>query len=236
MPPEKTDRLGVLSESKRWRGRALWLVGLVALACRPSPARSDPESAMPPLPDGGLRRCVVHLHGKGARCAAPEVTGGLVHLRPQGNGEGWGGRQWLYFPASRFLEMRQIIDHAIAAAGCTQVLLHGFSNGASAAARLVCSGESFGDKLVGTIVDDPVPDHGVEGCAPKAGAKIRLYVTGALAEGAAGALCAPRDWTCEGGSTIGIGNYARLLGVPPVQSPNTTHAPLAAPPEYKEWW
>jgi hypothetical protein len=220
---------------------ALLLYAVSSAACtRPAPSSEarNTELNRPTLPPpDGSRRCVVHLHGKGERGAAPTIVDGLVHLWPDGNGEGWGGRQWLYFPEDRYLEVRRIISDAIVSAGCTRALVHGFSNGASAAASLYCRNETFGGTVSGTIVDDPVPDHGVESCAPTPGAKLRLYVTGALAgKGVAGAACASLDWTCQGGSTIGIDAYARFLGVPIAASSNTTHAPMRAPPEYGEWW
>jgi hypothetical protein len=221
-------------------GAALLLYALIGAACNrhtPMSEAGSPEANPPLLPADGSRRCIVHLHGKGERGGAAKIVDGLVHLRPNGNGEGWGGRQWLYFPEDRYLEVRRIISDAIVSAGCARTLVHGFSNGASAAASLYCRSETFGGRVSGTIVDDPVPDHGVEGCTPAAGAKVRLYVTGALAgSGVAGAPCASLDWTCQGGSTIGIDAYARFLGVPIVQSSNTAHAPMLAPPEYGEWW
>jgi hypothetical protein len=217
----------------------LFCMVMDAACTRPAPSSEARSAAatLPPVSAGdGPRRCVVHLHGKGERGAAPKVVDGLVHLRPDGNGEGWGGRQWLYFPEDRYLEVRRIVSDAIVSAACARALLHGFSNGASAAARLYCRSETFGGTVSGTIVDDPVADHGVEGCAPAPGARLRLYVTGALAKGVAGAPCASLDWTCQGASTIGIDAYARFLGAPIVQSSNATHAPMAAPPEYGEWW
>src|SRR3954470_24250059 len=219
--------------------RALPLSILVVLGCHRAarPGAQTGTEIPSALTGPGPGRCVVHLHGKGARGARPEVVDGLVHLWPDGNGEGWGGRQWVYFPDARYLEVRRIISDAITAASCTQALLHGSSNGASAAASLYCRSETFDGKLVGTIIDDPVPDHGVENCAPSPRARLRLYVTGALAnQGVPGARCAALDWTCQGGSTIGIEAYARLLGASPVRSANTEHAPIRDPAEYHDWW
>ena len=47
--------------------------------------------------------------------------------------------------------------------------------------------------------------------------------------------CAKADWTCEGGTTIGIAAYAQALGTTAVRSPNTTHAPYGAAPEPPAW-
>lgn len=39
-------------------------------------------------------------------------------------------------------------------AGCSSVIVHGFSNGASAAASLFCGGETFGRRVEGYLIDD----------------------------------------------------------------------------------
>ena len=150
--------------------------------------------------------------------------------------ERWGGRQWLYFPDDRLAEVREIVAKAVAANGCAKVALHGFSNGAAAAAKLYCSGESLGARLAFVLVDDPVPDHGADHCTPAPGVKLKLYSTGALTQGAPGASCAAIDWTCEGGSTIGLEAYARALRTEVAPSVHREHKPFAAPPEYTVWF
>jgi hypothetical protein len=62
------------------------------------------------------------------------------------------------------------------------VVLSGFSNGASFVGKLVCSGETFGERLVGVVIDDPVPDLGVADCAPNSTVKTAPYWTGELAQ------------------------------------------------------
>jgi hypothetical protein len=116
-------------------------------------------------------------------------------------------------------------------------VLDGFSNGAAFAAKLYCRGETFGGRLVGVIVDDPVVDHAVEGCSPARGVRIALYWTGAL-DGTSqpGWNCAQQDWTCEGGTTIGIDAYQGALGVARRPSVHGTHAWFQEPPELSSWW
>ncbi len=46
-------------------------------------------------------RCLVRLHGKGGTGAEPFTDGGVAVLAPTGNANGWGARQWLYFPDER---------------------------------------------------------------------------------------------------------------------------------------
>jgi hypothetical protein len=183
-----------------------------------------------------MRRCVVHLHGKGGNGGPSTTIDGIVHLRPAGNATGWKGRQWLYFPDSGYEVVRSIVTNAVSDAGCGKILVHGFSNGAAAAAKLFCRGESFGSRTVGYVLDDPVPDHGADHCTPAPGVKVRLYSTGALAVATDGWFCASGDWTCEGGTTVGIANYAKSLNTEVQRSVNTTHKEYESPPEYTTWW
>ncbi len=186
---------------------------------------------------GPQQKCVVFLHGKSGGGFATQTRAEYLFVAPTGNadGESWGGRQWLYFPDDRLTETRQIIAQAIADNGCTKVLIHGFSNGGAAAAKLYCRGVTFDKKVVGYVVDDPVPDHGADGCKPPTGVKLRLYWTSALTPHN-GWNCQEGDWTCEGGTTVGIQTYAANLGVPATKSAKTNHEPYNDPPEYQNWW
>jgi hypothetical protein len=197
---------------------------------RPSEVEPAPTTAPADV------RCVVRLHGKGGNGAATTTDGaGRVVLRPAGNSAAWGGRQWMYFPDGSYASARASVEDATIAAGCTKIVIVGFSNGAAFAAKLYCHGERFGGRLVGVIVDDPVPDQGVQGCAPARGVRAAVYWTGALAQAAPGWSCAQADWTCEGGSTIGIDAYAAALGVSVKQSPMGGHQEYANPPELSAW-
>ena len=106
-------------------------------------------------------------------------------------------------PESGYQAARNIVANDVAAGGCGRVIVYGFSNGAAFAAKLYCRGETFGGTVVGYVIDDPVVDHAVEGCA-RPPVKVVLYWTGDI-DVPDGWQCG--DWTCEGGSTIGIANY-----------------------------
>lgn len=186
------------------------------------------------VPTGPVKRCVVFLHGKSGSGFASRNEGNYTLVGPTGNADGWGGRQWLYFPDPQLEAVRNIIAQAITSNGCTRTVIHGFSNGAAAAAKLYCRGNTFGGAVVGYVVDDPVPDHGADNCAPAAGMKVRLYWTGGLTP-ADGWNCQEGDWTCEGGQTVGITKYSSRLGTQSVRSVNTQHAPYGTPPEYAQW-
>jgi hypothetical protein len=177
------------------------------------------------------------LHGKGGDGAATSLRDGVATVAPRGNADGWGGRQWIYFPDSRYDAARSVVRAAIDAQGCAQVVVHGFSNGGAFAAKLACRGETFDGRVVGYVIDDPVVDHGVEPCAASpAGVARTLYWTGALAATAKpGWNCAEQDWTCDGGTTIGIDAYARALGVPAKPSRFRDHQPYDDAPELAAW-
>ena len=131
--------------------------------------------------------------------------------------------------------MRVVAD-AVAAAQCAETVVAGFSNGASFAAKLYCAGETLSGTLVGVVIDDPVTDSGVADCAPSPAAVAALYWTGAL-EGAApaGTDCSAIDWTCEGGTSIGIDAYAAWLDLEPRQSIFSDHQPYWDAPQIEEW-
>lgn len=180
--------------------------------------------------------CIVRLHGKGGTGASTEVVNDVAIVSPTGNGEAWDAHQWEYASAEALSAATGIVATAIDAVGCSAVSIHGFSNGGSFAAKLACSGEDFGSKLRGVVVDDPVTDLSSADCAPAGGVEMALYWTGALAATApAGTNCGDIDWTCEGGSTLGIEAYARALGTPVQASPHDDHRWNVDAPEPEEW-
>jgi pimeloyl-ACP methyl ester carboxylesterase len=200
-----------------------------------APSASSAPAATPgPTPQRNAK-CVVLLHGKGGGAQASTVAGGIEYLRPGGNGNGWGGREWRYFPEDRYQQVREAVARALDSRGCARAVIQGFSNGGAAAAKLYCRGEDFDGRVVGYLIDDPVPDHGVVGCRPAAGVRVKLSATGALSVANDGWRCASQDWTCEGGSTIGIERYARELGTEVTRSIHTTHTEYETPPEPVEW-
>ncbi len=208
-------------------------------AATPGASTTTPSTSTTPstasTPAAGVR-CELRLHGKGGGGASTTTAGAIKIVQPAGNGSGWGGRQWLYFPENRYTEARQVIADAIAREGCDRVVLNGFSNGGAFAAKLYCRGENFDGRLVGVMIDDPVTDNAVTGCHPATGVQAVLYWTGAL-EGDArpGWQCSKGDWTCEGGSTLGIAAYSTALGIDATPSPNRSHERNTAAPEPTRW-
>ena len=129
---------------------------------------------------------------------------------------------------------RQIV--VAAAEPCAEVIINGFSNGAAFAAKLYCRGENLDGRLVRVVVDDPVPDEGVAGCDPDPTVAVTLYSTGALdATARPGWDCSLGDWTCEGGTTIGIDAYADALGTDVVESIHNDHTWYWDAPELADW-
>jgi hypothetical protein len=176
----------------------------------------------------------VRLHGKGGSGGDTVTDGDVTIVSPTGNSDGWGARQWLYFPDDEYDAARRIVADSVE--GCGQLIVNGFSNGASFAAAMVCRGETFDGRLVGVVIDDPVTDHAVDGCAPDPSVAMTLYATGALeATAPAGWRCADGDWTCQGGETIGIEAYAAALGAEVQASPFTDHQWYVDAPELDAW-
>lgn len=203
----------------------------VAVACGDGSDSSAPDGTRAPAT---TERCLVRLHGKGGTGAETTVEDGVSVVSPDGNAEGWGARQWLYFPDDEFADARGIVEDAVE--GCSQVIVNGFSNGGAFAAKLYCRGETFDGRLVQVVVDDPVVDAAVEGCAPDPSVGVTLYWTSALEDQAQpGWDCTEGDWTCEGGQTIGIDAYAAALGTEAQQSPFDEHQWYVDAPELSEW-
>lgn len=216
-------------------------VGLVA-AVTACGGTAEPDLAAETAPpaiatDGSVAaagRCLVRLHGKGGTGADTVTQGDVTIVSPTGNADGWGARQWLYFPDDDYEAARQIVVDSVG--GCVEVIVNGFSNGASFAASLYCRGETLDGRLVGVVIDDPVTDQAVEGCSGDQSVAVTLYSTGALEETATpGWSCDEGDWTCQGGRTIGIDAYAAALGVPPTASPFTDHQWFLDAPELDDW-
>jgi hypothetical protein len=162
------------------------------------------------------------------------TDGNVTVIAPSGNAEGWGGRQWLYFPEEHYVAARRVVADSVR--GCGQIIVDGFSNGASFAAAMYCRAETFDGRLVGIVVDDPVTDHAVDDCAPDPSVTVTLYSTGALeAMRPTGRQCADRDWTCEGAETIGIEAYAAALGTEILESPFDEHEWFVDAPETQAW-
>jgi hypothetical protein len=212
---------------------AIGVIGAIALACsQDDDSGSAPSVPTETVPAGG--RCVVRLHGKGGQGAPTTTIGEVTYVAPDGNADGWGGRQWLYFPDEEYESARAVVAEAVA--GCGPIIIHGFSNGASFAAAMYCRGETFDGRLRRVVIDDPVTDHVVDSCRPDPSVAVTLYATGALdAQAPVGWRCSEGDWTCQGGDIIGIDAWSRALGVPRQQSAHTDHQPYDDAPELSDW-
>jgi hypothetical protein len=181
-------------------------------------------------------RCLVDLHGKGGRGGDPTLVDDVAVLRPDGNGDGWGGREWRYDDDDDRRAAIDIVRRSVEGAACERVVVHGFSNGAAFAAAMVCSGDTLDDRLVGVVVDDPVTDAATVDCRADPAVPSALYWTGALdATAPPGTESDTVDWTCAGGRVRGIDVFAAELGVTVTASPFDDHRRFDDAPEPARW-
>ncbi len=180
--------------------------------------------------------CIVSLHGKGGGGQSSRTDSrGVRRIFPAGNAPGWGGRQWLYWPESNYESARAVVASALASEGFGRAIIYGFSNGGAFAAKLFCRGESFGITVVGHVVDDPVVDEAVVGCAANPGTRAVLYWTFSIDQ-PDGWRCREGDWTCENDRAIGIARYQAAPGITVTPSPHGEHRPNDNPSEFDSWW
>jgi len=178
--------------------------------------------------------CVVRLHGKSESGAPTVVDGdGVARVAPNGNERDGSGYKWIYFPDQSYVAARTVVTDSIARFGCERLVLGGFSNGAAFATKLYCSGDDLGAPIVGVVIDDPVPDNSAAGCSPLDEAPVTLFWTGALtATAQPGWDCDEGGWICDGGTTIGIDQFAADLGTTITASPFTDHVANVDAPEW----
>lgn len=142
-----------------------------------------------PAATSGTMRCTLYIHGAGTAPGdlSDEVWGDdLLYLTPHsGNTEFpffWlydGPHNMQYDPGDSdqpFLDLVSYLTDYLDANDCGPVFMHGASNGGGMAARIYCSGEDFGGRLWAALIDDPVPDAGVVGCAPSSSVQRVLFV------------------------------------------------------------
>lgn len=206
------------------------LIGALVTGCS---ASETAEYEVEPL---GVSSCVLYVHGRSDSGTDPTVDGDRGVLAPNGNvryGDGFG---WVYGSEADYADARLIVGATIEESACTTVAVSGFSNGAAFVAKLYCRGETFGGRVTGYVVDDPVPDTAVEDCDPDASAQVALYWTGALeADAEPGTRCDSLGWTCDGERLLGIQDYADALDTEVLVSPFDEHRWFRSAPELDRW-
>ncbi len=181
-------------------------------------------------------RCLVQVHGRSEEGAAPRELRDYAVLRPDGNApnEG-GGRKWTYDTDEAYSDSLDRITQVVDDAACQAVVLHGFSNGGGLTGALLCRGETLDGRLVGAIVDDPVPDDSSP-CRPDPSVKIVVFWTGGLEKATPGRSCAELGWTCAGNDRlVGIDEYAARLGVSVTPSVHDEHLVYGDAPQIEQW-
>lgn len=185
-------------------------------------------------PQGPEKRCGVFLHGATGTGQAT-MHGDPTYIFPTGNAYMSPGRMWLYTTETTYQQALTSIKNSIPS-DCTKIILHGFSNGAAMAAKVYCKGETFNNRLIGVIIDDPVMDHGTDNCARPAGVQVAAYYTDAILYGP-NYNCVANGYTnCEGGELIGKAAFQSNVGVTLQRSPHNTHTLWQYPPPYSQWW
>ena len=134
------------------------LVISLGFGCAGTEIATSDESALT------AERCIVLIHGKGGSGSPTRVEDGIAIVSPTGNGRGWGGAEWRYATDADRREGIASVVSAVEASRCRRVVLHGFSNGASMVAAVLCAGEDLDGRLLGVVIDDPVTDAATEGC------------------------------------------------------------------------
>ncbi len=183
------------------------------------------------------KKCIVTLHGKGGAGGATWQNGDITMISPTGNGDGggWGPAHWEYGNSTTYNQALAIINTSLNPENCGQIVLIGFSNGAAMAAKVYCQGQTFGSKLVGVIVDDPVPDQVVDNCAPGSGVNVRLIMSNDMGWITDGTGC-PGGWTCQG-TLYGRTTYQARLGAPaPLIKQSHSPSNDVYPSYYTPWW
>lgn len=217
----------------------------------------DPVLAGPEIGPSGTR-CYLGLHGWGyfGEDGVPGFTG--TNVQPNGNIDlgYWStyrrnAYMWMYYddqfdyprssyPQASYEGAKAVVDAALAQRSCGQIVVQGFSNGAAFAAKMYCRGETFGGRVVGYIIDDPVTDKGVDGCAPAPGVQIRLFhSTDLMGTAGSGGPCRPNlTWFCDGNWRYTAAQYDALIGASNVGPFKPGHYPSKN--EYatimNAWW
>ena len=110
---------------KRWTRTAtvagsLGLAAVIMSGCANGDGAGSTGSVEPGQVSGTFDtadRCIVRLHGKSGGGQPTIVDAGVTDVSPNGNAQGWGGRQWIYFPDEAYTTARDVVgdpvtDHA----------------------------------------------------------------------------------------------------------------------------
>ena len=199
---------------------------------------SDDERPAPTAPERSevqAERCLVRLHGRSESGAEPVDAGDHAEVSPTGNDTAEGGFQWVYGTPDELAEATDRVESWLDAVGCREVILNGFSNGGGLLGALHCSGETFDGRVVGVVIDDPVPDDAVTDCGADPEVPVAVYWTGGLDRAVAGAACDDLGFTCAGERLLGIDAYAEALGSSVTASPHKAHEWYRQAPETTAW-
>ncbi len=207
----------------RFRLIPVLLATVAALAAACSSDEQPTAMTAPERSDVQAERCLVRLHGRSGEGAEPVEVGDHAEVSPTGNGTAEGGFQWLYGTDEDLAQASDRVEAWIDAVGCQEVILNGFSNGGGLLGALHCSGETFDGRVVGVVIDDPVPDEGVVGCDADPTIPVTVFWTGGLTEAVAGTSCDEIGFTCAGDVLLGIDDYAEALGSSVTASPHSDH-------------
>ena len=154
-----------------------------AATSQPAPSSTSDD---PPVSTG--MGCILYLHGAGTPPGDYDESwdAGIKYLGPRsGSSEfPWfwpydGDYNFQNDPGDSNPPYTQLVSNLTTthdSNGCGPTMMHGASNGGGFAARIYYSGEDFGGRLWGVMVDDRVPDAGVIGCSPSWNVRRSLFV------------------------------------------------------------
>lgn len=201
-------------------GTSVWGAHGTAAASTP-----PDDSAAPAVTDG--KWCSLNLHwasGGGQEDVAEVNDGGYWQLWPSSPD----GMFWLYdgphdfaddpdTGADEYNALVEFLAEYLDSRSCGPTLVLGYSNGGGLAAKLLCSGEDFGGRVWGYIVDDPVMDAGVLDCEPSPNVRHVLFTHSEELAGdaeEAGGDCSVTGWYCQDNTTMTVAEYEAETGYP----------------------
>ena len=169
------------------------------------------------------KKCNLHLHWAGGTGRPDSLNlEGVTEVWPTSpTGAFWlydGPHNFAYDPTTGEAEYQVIVTFlrgVLTQRQCGPTVVIGYSNGGGLAAKLFCNGETFGGRVWGSIVVDPVMDDGVRGCAPSPLVRKVLFThSDELKASAASAnhSCSVTSWYCEDNRTMPVSEYETVIG------------------------